>query len=65
MTYRLESYLKWPIVINFHNRDTSILKGKYETGDVKDTLLANQEREIDRNNSKLKSLKNDILTLRR
>jgi len=48
-----------------YNRDTSILKGKYETGDVKDTLLVNQEREIDRNNSKLKSLKNDILTLRR
>ena len=44
---------------------SSILKGKYETGDVKDTLLVNQEREIDRNNSKLKSLKNDILTLRR
>ena len=48
-----------------YNRDTSILKGKYETGDTKNTLLINQEREIKRNNIKLKSIKNDILTLRR
>lgn len=48
-----------------YNRDTSILNDKYEAGDVKDNLMANQDKEISRNTQKLRSLKNDILTLRR
>ena len=48
-----------------YNRDTSILKDKYETGDIKDNLIMNQEREIQRNKKKLEMIRNDILTLRR
>tara|TARA_B100001093_G_C26643220_1_gene934160 strand:- start:322 stop:1020 length:699 start_codon:yes stop_codon:yes gene_type:complete len=48
-----------------YNRDTSILKDKYETGDIKDTLILNQEKEINRNDKKLNMIRNDILTLRR
>lgn len=48
-----------------YNRDTSILKDKYETGDIKDNLIRNQEKEIHRNDTKLKMIRNDILTLRR
>ena len=48
-----------------YNRDTSILKDKYETGDIKDNLIRNQEKEIKRNDTKLRMIRNDILTLRR
>ena len=48
-----------------YNRDTSILKDKYEAGDVKDILIKNQEKEINRNNKKLENIRSDILTLRR
>lgn len=48
-----------------YNRDTSILKDKYEAGDIKDSLLVNQEKEITRNDKKLQMIRSDILTLRR
>ena len=45
-----------------YNRDTSILKDKYEAGDIKDSLLVNQEKEITRNDKKLQMIRSDILT---
>ena len=48
-----------------YGRNTEILNSKYSNTDVKDTLLVNQSREINRNGQKLTSIRNDILTLRR
>ena len=48
-----------------YNRNTKIMDAKYDDSDVNDTLLTNQQREIDRNEQKLLSIRNDILTLRR
>lgn len=48
-----------------YGRNTEIMNAKLSNTDVKDTLIINQNREIKRNEKKLTSIKNDILTLRR
>ena len=48
-----------------YERNTMILSSSYNNSDAKDTVLLNQDKNIDNNKKKINRLTTDVLTLRR